>query len=174
MLKKANNNGTNLGFDRRMSISNPFPGSLFANDYICESIVESPDWEAIDAVALDNFETSLREVFERFPTQQTPNESQTEDDLIWPVLGQLGWTVSLRQQNLSAYAREDVPDGLLFADHAAKDRANGFAEEWRRYEFGLAVVESKRWGRPLDRRSASRGRGHRALDSDAPLSSACG
>ncbi len=140
-----------------MSISNPFPGSLFANDYICESIVESPDWEAIDAVALDNFETSLREVFERFPTQQTPNESQTEDDLIWPVLGQLGWTVSLRQQNLSAYAREDVPDGLLFADHAAKDRANGFAEEWRRYEFGLAVVESKRWGRPLDRRSGRGG-----------------
>ena len=50
-----------------------------------------------------------------------------------------------------------MPDGLLFADDAAKDRANGFAEEWRRYEFGLAVVESKRWGRPLDRRSAHRG-----------------
>ena len=140
-----------------MSISNPFPGSLFANDYICESIVESPDWEAIDAVALDNFEASIRDVFDHFPTQQTPNESQTEDDLIWPVLGQLGWTASLRQQNLSAHGREDVPDGLLFADDAAKDRANGFAEGWRRYEFGLAVVESKRWGRLLDRGSGSRG-----------------
>ena len=66
MLKKANNNGTNLGSTVRMSISNPFPGSLFANDYICESIVESPDWEAIDAVALDNFETSLRGRFRPF------------------------------------------------------------------------------------------------------------
>ena len=140
-----------------MSIGNPFPGSLFANDYICESIVESPDWRVIDAATLDNFEASVREVFERFPTSQTPNESQTEDDLIWPVLGQLGWTTSLRQQNLSAYGREDVPDGLLFEDDAAKDRANGFAEGWRRYEFGLAVVESKRWGRLLDRRSGHRG-----------------
>ena len=77
--------------------------------------------------------------------------------MIWPVLGQLGWTASLRQQNLSAHGREDVPDGLLFQDTAAKDRANGFPSEWKRYEFGLAVVESKRWLRPLDRRSGRRG-----------------
>ena len=95
--------------------------------------------------------------FNVFPIAGSPNESQTEDDLIWPVLTQLGWTASLRQQNLSAHGREDVPDGLLFRDAAAKDRANGFTEEWKRYEFGLAVVESKRWGRPLDRRSGRRG-----------------
>ena len=51
----------------------------------------------------------------------------------------------------------DVPDGLLFADEATKGQANGFAEEWRRYELGLAVVESKRWLRPLDRRSGRHG-----------------
>ena len=51
----------------------------------------------------------------------------------------------------------DVPDGLLFGDEAAKGQANGFAEEWRRYELGLAVVESKRWLRPLDRRSGRAG-----------------
>ena len=75
---------------------------------------------------------------------QTPNESQTEDDLIWPVLLRLGWKESLRQQNLSDHGRTDVPDGLLFADAAAKDLANGFNEASKRYEFGLAVVESKR------------------------------
>ena len=48
---------------------------------------------------------------------------------------------------------DDVPDGLLFADDAAKAHANGYAEEWRRYAFGLAIVESKRWARPLDSRS---------------------
>ena len=94
-----------------------------------------------------------------FPSSiaSSPNESQTENDLIWPVLTQLGWTASLRQQNLSAHGREDVPDGLLFADDAAKGRANGFTEEWKRYEFGLVVVESKRWRRLLDRRSGRRG-----------------
>ena len=96
-------------------------------------------------------------MFARFPVIGSPNESQTEDDLIWPVLAHLGWTESLRQQNLSAFGRQDVPDGLLFQDAAAKDRANGFTEEWRRYELGLAVVESKRWRRPLDRQSDRRG-----------------
>ena len=99
----------------------------------------------------------MRDVFDGFPIAGSPNESQTEDDLIWPVLLQLGWKASLRQQNLSAQGREDVPDGLLFTDAAAKDRANGFTEEWKRYAFGLAVVESKRWLRPLDRRSGRRG-----------------
>ena len=46
---------------------------------------------------------------------------------------------------------------LLFADEAAKGRANGLAQEWRRYEHGLAVVESKRWLRPLDRQSGRQG-----------------
>ena len=137
-----------------MSIATPFQGSLFANDFLRDAVARLDDWRELDA---DAFEASARNIFNRFPTTQTPNESQTEDDLIWPVLAQLGWTTHLRQQNLSAHGREDVPDGLLFADDAAKDRANGFTEEWKRYEFGLAVVESKRWARPLDRRSGRRG-----------------
>ena len=95
-------------------------------------------------------------LFERFPTDGKPNETQTEDDLIWPVLRLLGWTESLRQQNLSAKGREDVPDGLLFADAAAKDRANRLDREWRRYEHGLSIVESKRWDLPLDRGDANK------------------
>ena len=140
-----------------MSIVTPFQGSLFANDFLQDAIKRLDDWRDIDATALDSLETSVREIFNRFPMVKSPNESQTEDDLIWPVLEQFGWTTSLRQQNLSAHGRKDVPDGLLFADDAAKDSANGFTEEWKRYEFGLAVVESKRWGRPLDRRSGHRG-----------------
>ncbi len=50
-----------------------------------------------------------------------------------------------------------MPDGLPFADDAAKSRANRFAQEWRRYELGVAVVESNRWLRPLDRRSGRAG-----------------
>ena len=140
-----------------MSIATPFHGSLFANDFLRDSVTHLDDWRNISTAALDTLESSVRDVFHGFPTAGSPNESQTEDDLIWPVLVQLGWTASLRQQNLSAHGREDVPDGLLFPDAAAKDRANSFAEEWKRYEFGLAVIESKRWGRPLDRRSGRRG-----------------
>ena len=140
-----------------MSIDTAFQGSLFANDFLCDSVAETADWEAIDDAVLDNLQAALRTVFDDFPFSAAPNESQTEDDLIWPVLRTIGWTASLRQQNLSTTGRDDVPDGLLFADDAAKGRANRFAHEWRRYEHGLAVVESKRWQRPLDRRSGRAG-----------------
>ena len=140
-----------------MEMIRPFEGSLFAEDFLREAITELGDWRDLPDERLADFEAALRGLFDRFPTGMSPNESQTEDDLIWPVLARLGWTASLRQQNLSARGRKDVPDGLLFADGAAKDRANRFAEEWKRYEHGLAVVESKRWLRPLDRRSGRRG-----------------
>ncbi len=140
-----------------MSIDAAFQGSLFANDFLCDTVAGTADWQAIDDAALDQLEAGLRAVFERFPFHGSPNESQTEDDLIWPVLATLGWSASSRQQNLSAAGREDVPDGLLFADDRAKDQANRFAREWMRYELGLAVVESKRWQRPLDRRSGRAG-----------------
>ena len=142
-----------------MSIGEVFQGGLFASDLLADTAVRLDDWPSLDDAELDGLEESFRAVFARFPVSQSPNESQTEDDLIWPVLRLLGWTVSLRQQNLSPHGREDVPDGLLFADEAAKDRANDLAEEWRRYELGVAVVESKRWLQPLDRRPDSRAEG---------------
>ena len=142
-----------------MSIGEVFRGRLFAEDFLAESIVRSADWSELDDVALDDLEAALRTILDRFPIAGSPNESQTEDDLIWPVLHCLGWTASLRQQNLTPRGRDDVPDGLLFADDAAKDRANRFREEWRRYELGVAVVESKRWLRPVDRRSGDKEEG---------------
>ena len=150
---------TRLENGTRANVGEMFQGSLFSGDLLSETVAGSADWLTLDEAALDDFEASLRSVFDRFPTADSPNESQTEDDLIWPVLDRLGWTASLRQQNLTPRGREDVPDGLLFADDAAKDRANGLAEEWKRYELGLAVVESKRWLRPLDRRSGGAGEG---------------
>jgi len=132
-------------------------GSLFTSDFLTETIQGISEWNSLGDADLDQFGTLLRSVFDRFPTSQTPNESQTEDDLIWPILDALGWTQSLRQQNLSPRGREDVPDGLLFDSAETKAKANGFPEEWKRYEFGRAVVESKRWARPLDRRSGRRG-----------------
>lgn len=125
-------------------------GSLFTTDYLDEAIRADPSYLAVDA---DDLRASLEGIAAAFPQNHTTNESQTEDDFIWPVLGALGWTQSLRQQNLTVSGREDVPDGLLFADADAKATANAVGEQWKRYAHGLAVVESKRWARPLDRAS---------------------
>ena len=134
-----------------------FQGTLFSNDFLREAIVREPEWSTYDEGAAKALGQSLQELFDNFPVSGKPNESQTEDDLIWPILERLGWDHSLRNQNLTLRGRDDVPDGLLFEDRAAKAKANHFREEWKRYEFGLAIVESKRWARPLDRQSGSRG-----------------
>jgi len=65
----------------------------------------------------------------------------------------------MRQQNLTVKGWDDVPDGLLFADAGAKAeaKADRSLKEWKRYGFGLAIVESKCRRRPLDRRSGRQG-----------------
>ncbi|HZG10179.1 MAG TPA: hypothetical protein VEZ70_14485 [Allosphingosinicella sp.] len=125
-------------------------GSLFTTDYLSEAIKGTDAYLSVDLSALRQ---RLADIADAFPQSDRTNESQTEDDFIWPVLGALGWTDTLRQQNLTVAGRDDVPDGLLFADAAAKAAANGEGDQWRRYGHGLAVVESKRWARPLDRAS---------------------
>lgn len=132
-------------------------GSLFTSDFLTESVRDNSDWQKLTDETLDVFHSEIISIFDAFPVDQTPNESQTETDLIWKVLEALGWTANLQQQNLSPKGREDVPDGLLFASDDAKSKANEFPEEWKRYEFGSVVMEAKRWGRPLDRRSGRRG-----------------
>ena len=138
-------------------------GSLFTTDYLAEAIKSEPAYAAVDASAL---RTVLEGIASAFPQELSTNESQTEDDFIWPVLAALGWSESLRQQNLTVTGRDDVPDGLLFVDAEAKAAANAISEQWKRYAHGLAVVESKRWARPLDRAS---GRGEATAPSTQML-----
>lgn len=136
--------------------SSAYQGGLFASEFVESSITRLPDWNNLCDPDLAAIQTSIEAIYSRFPIGQTPNETQTEDDLIWRVLAALGWSEYLKQQNLTTKGRDDVPDGLLFVDAASKDNANAIPEEWRRYEFGAALVESKRWLRPLDRRSEKR------------------
>jgi hypothetical protein len=125
-------------------------GALFTTDYLADAVRATDAYRGVDVADL---RTRLRHIAAAFPQNERTNESQTEDDFIWPVLAALGWSESLRQQNLTKTGRDDVPDGLLFADAATKASANAHGEQWRRYAHGLAVVESKRWARPLDRAS---------------------
>ncbi|MXW12386.1 MAG: N-6 DNA methylase [Synechococcus sp. SB0662_bin_14] len=137
------------------SVSSPAPwrGSLFAEDFLSGPLADSQAWKALGEEELAAVEVGLREILERFPQQHQPNEATTEDELIWPVLNCLGWRDVLRQQRLSSRGREDVPDGVLFANDGAKAKALEQDEEWRRYGHGVALVEAKRWGVGLDRSS---------------------
>ena len=133
-----------------MEFEHALRGNLLSRDFLSGGIVEFADWESIDDDDVALLERDLRSIIDGFPAGTSPNESQTEDDLIWPVLERFGWTASLRRQNLSVRGMIDVPDGLLFADDEAKRRANTREAEWMRYEHGALLVESKRWRLPLD------------------------
>lgn len=111
------------------SFSQPaISGNLFAHQFITDGIVVDEAFQGISSEHLEETERELRSIFAAFPTDQTPNETQTEDDLIWKVLTVLGWGDHLRQQNMSPSGRDDVPDGLLFLAPAAKAKANEVAE----------------------------------------------
>ena len=134
-------------------------GALFTQDYLVEGIRGTAQYARADVPAL---RAKLATILAGFPHASKPNEATTESDLVWPVLAALGWEDWLTQQNLSATGRLDVPDGVLFIDAEAKAKANTFNEA-KRYQFGAAVIESKRWGRALDRAE-----GRTGADKDTP------
>ena len=93
---------TRQGDNERVAAEHISQGSLFSTDFLQESIERGADWQRLTDAEIDALAGDLRAIFNQFPTAQTPNESQTEDDLIWPILARLGWTANLRQQNLAA------------------------------------------------------------------------
>lgn len=135
-------------------------GALFTQDYLVEGIANSSQYGAVDTEAT---RTRLAAILSTFPHLTKPNEATTEKDAIWPIMAVLGWDEYLTQQNLSVTGRVDVPDGLLFIDASAKAKANEHPEEYKRYQFGAAVFEAKRWGRALDRAE-----GRKGDDKDTP------
>lgn len=132
-------------------------GTLLTRDFLIEGIKSAAEYRAVKPAQLKGLRENLLNLFEKFPISTSPKEAQTETDLIWPILGALGWDAYLTQQNLSTKGQDDVPDGLLFADAERKAVANSEVDQWRRYGYGLAIVESKRWARPLDRQSNRKG-----------------
>lgn len=140
-------------------------GQLFTQDFLTRGVTETPPHQALTDTAFAAFRHSLQSIFNGLDSASTINEAQTEALVINKVLVALGWGDDLLPQvNLSGKRREDVPDVLLFADAAAKATALPLKDD-QRYRHGLAILEAKRWLRPLDRGDAQD-----ATDPDAPSS----
>ena len=125
-------------------------GQLFTSDFLREGIRETPGWNDAET-AFVSFRAAIHKLFSGLSTHAGLNEAQTEDEVILPVLAALGWTDHLRQQTANRRGRLDVPDMLLFASPQAKQVALADHQADRRYRHGRAILEAKRWARPLDR-----------------------
>lgn len=130
-------------------------GRLFTHDFLLEGIQETRAWRALSDGAVEAFSNEAQSLVEKLAARKNPNEAQTEDDLVYPILESLGWAEREVQPNASVKARLDVPDALLYPNSAAKAAA-GPLDPWQRFAHGAAIVEAKRWGRPLDREERGR------------------
>lgn len=131
-------------------------GQLFTQDFLLNGIRTTPVWAAVGEAALDTFLSNLRGVYASCTTDSVLNEAITEDEIILKVLVLLGWPdLWLRQVTSSGARREDVPDLLLLPDDRSKQAALRERRDDRRYRHGIAILESKRWMRPLDRGDAT-------------------
>ena len=127
------------------------PGHLFTEYFLTDGIRATPERRA-QAPAFAAFHKEARRLFQDFANYHNPNETQTEQDLIRPLLELLGWTDDLPQQ--TSRGGEDIPDLLLFADPQAKTRAGSQASP---YLEALAITELKRFGTEFDKRGPGKG-----------------
>ncbi|MDP4029856.1 MAG: Eco57I restriction-modification methylase domain-containing protein [Gallionella sp.] len=131
-------------------------GKLFSQDFLLDGIKATPIWEALPDDDLDIFITDLKRIYAPLAADSQLNEANTEADIIEAVLGLLGWNgLTLKQVTASSTRREDVPDFLLFPSEEAKQAARAEKRDDRRYRHGIAILEAKRWMRPLDRGDAT-------------------
>ena len=130
-------------------------GQLFTQYFLTDGIRSTRDWDASAAhpTAFDEFRDGARGLFESFSRYDNPNEAETEQELIRPLLELLGWADYLPQQGTTH--GEDIPDLLLFEDADSKARAAARTRPNDRFRDAVVIAESKRLGRPLDAREQS-------------------
>ena len=147
-------------------------GQLFSEHFLVEGIRTTDAYRQLaeDQVFVRNLSSCLQEAFGQFLVQDSPDEAQTEQDLIFRILEAVGWNRDawLVQPRAARTGRSDVPDMLLFPDSGAKANALGEVEKEKRFRYGVAIVESKRWDFPLDRAAKGARKGH--VEREVPSS----
>ena len=113
-------------------------------------IQTTPVWDSLPEDTLEDLSISLREIFSPYHSGSDLNEATTEQEIILKVLALLDWSDLALPQTAAGGRREDVPDFLLCPDLKAKQSALRERRD-RRYRHGIAILESKRWMRSLDR-----------------------
>lgn len=125
--------------------------NLFPVHFLERRLPEWPEYADLDCTEVL---ARLREIWDR-EQELLPsfNEDQTEDRLVRPILGVLGFSYTSRPA-LDVAGRRREPDYALFLDSATRGEAEASGGA-ARYLNAVAVLEAKRFDRPLDRRRAS-------------------
>ena len=125
---------------------------LFSDHFLSKRLpAESPLWSSEKSVAQTTFDKILGQHKKFTSTYKNPNEAQTEDDFIRPVLTLLGYSYIV-QTPLKHKGKFNQPDYSLFTDEKTKKEAGSLKvkEQEAFYSKALAICDAKYWARPLD------------------------
>jgi hypothetical protein len=125
--------------------------NLFPRHFVEERL---PDWPEYAELDVSPLLAVVAEIWER-ERELLPsfNEDQTEERLIRPILAALGFHYTTRP-DLSVAGRRREPDYALFLSEESRSDAEHVGGA-ARYASAAAVVEAKRFDRPLERRRAT-------------------
>ncbi|MDI9349329.1 MAG: Eco57I restriction-modification methylase domain-containing protein [Candidatus Symbiobacter sp.] len=128
-------------------------GRLYTTILLRRDVAKTKLWADLEP-NLSNFRARLQEIFATIEPTTEISEAKTEDNLIIPILTELGWLDYDRQIPADEKHRTDIPDLLLFDNAEDKKTAlpNQGAEAYR---HGLTFLEVKKWQRMLDRNWAT-------------------
>ena len=122
--------------------------TLFSQSFLEVGLRETPEYQQISPDFLSRFRQNLRVPYDDLAhNYQDPNEAQTEDALIRPVLDLLGWNY-LPQEPIPGGSK--IPDYTLFVSR--EDQA-AFTGTGDLSASQLAPAEAKAWGTNLDQGS---------------------
>ena len=139
-----------------LPVARPYRNQGLFSDYYLEGILpRRPEWQRLAEVAAPALARIARIVAAYHPSS---NEAQTENDLIRPVLLELGHTFEV-QAPLRTPAGTKRPDYVFYTDAAARDARKGQVLTDALLNPGaFAVGDAKQWDRPLDSVLESRAR----------------
>ena len=100
-------------------------GTLFTEDFLAEGIIQSPDWQDLDARCRDRLRTRIADVFASVVDPASLNEAQTQHRIIEPVLSSSAGLTRWRcRPTLTGAGRANVRGLHVFRRFAARVRAD--------------------------------------------------
>jgi hypothetical protein len=127
---------------------------LFSDHYLDERLPQRPDWTGGRAASA-RVMADVQEIYARF--QSSPNEHQTEKDLIQPVLEALGHVFEVQAALAVPGGVAVRPDYVFYVTAEAKAVLKGKTLRDGEIAGGLAVGDAKYWDRPLDQAISATG-----------------
>ena len=126
-------------------------GTLFTEDFLGRGLVESPAWRSLPDAELARIKEALRGILANVNDPAALNEPQTEERIIRPMLGALGWGGLFSvQETVDARGRANVPDYAYFAEAVSFALGDKARKPEAKLPHAIAVGDAKAWAIDLD------------------------